>query len=931
MLQRRDQWLRKIGTGQIDNPAALRAWLEATLGELVESQLRIVENRIPHELVDSIITLLRDAAEGLVEIKPDAPVTAWVDQQSLPELTIENLSLWCAAAETLLTKSGCWRRTLNKNSGFPPERKAEKQLALKVLEKLSAYPRFEAVLANVQALPDPHYSDAQWHVLAALFPVLPAMVAVLKQLFAERGQTDYTEIAQEALNSIGSDEDVTELGLALDYQIQHILVDEFQDTSRSQYDLIRQLTTGWTNDDGRSLFLVGDPMQSIYRFREAEVGLFIETQNHGIGGLKPERLTLKTNFRSDNAIVVWFNMVFEQIMGEGSDASTGAVNFEHSTPWREDSHDAGVSWHSIEYGKRDDEAQQVAALVRDALNRDAKDTVGILVRSRSHAREICSALRKTGIEYTATDLENLDDQQVVQDLLALTRAVTHLGDRLAWLACLRAPWTGLTLADLHALAADDHESCLWQSINDPLIYGRLSADGQSRLAAFRRIMAATLARRCAIGLRDLIEGTWIRLHGPQTISNPTDLELAGRYLAFLGTLEKGSDCIDGAELMQRLADKPITRGGGDARIQVMTMHKAKGLEFDTVILPCLGYRTRTSQKPVLLFHELPRTEGEEPLVVAPIKATTEKSEPLFDLLWRFEKQQEVYEQQRLLYVATTRARRCLHLFAQLRRDGKNSDDIAQPDNLTLLSRLWPAVCNEFGTEVLKQLPVPTAKPPAWERKPEWFKVETQRLRQVAEPELPALFIDAAEIDEVEFEWASLWARHVGSVVHRWLQQIATDGVDGYNDVEIDRQRPAMRRKLRQLGTEQRMLQQAENRVVDALKKTLRDQKGRWILSDQHQVAAVELPITVAGPHDFEQSVIDRTFVCAEGIRWIIDYKTSSHEGGNLQAFLASEAARYRPQLARYRNALRESEDRMMQTALYFPLLQEFHIVDCDEL
>ena len=553
------------------------------------------------------------------------------------------------------------------------------------------------------------------------------------------------------------------------------------------------------------------------------------------------------------------------------------------------------------------------------------------MRSRSHARDICAALREQNIDYTATDLENLDDQQVVQDLLALTRAVTHPGDRLAWLACLRAPWTGLTLADLHALAADDHESCLWQAINNPEIFGRLSDDGQIRLAAFRRIMTATLERRGAIGLRELIEGTWVRLHGPQTLSNPADLELAGRYLAFLGSMEKGSDCIDGAELMQRLADKPITRGGGDARIQVMTMHKAKGLEFDTVILPCLGYRTRTSQKPVLLFHELPRTEGEEPLVVAPIKPTTEKTEPLYDLLWRFEKQQETYEQLRLLYVATTRARRRLHLFVQLQRDGSNPGELANPDSSTLLSRLWPAMPDELITEACRTLPDPVVKPRAWEQEPEWYEVRTQRLRQVAEPDLPSVETGAAVIDEVEFEWASIWAKHVGTVVHRWLQTIAADGIDRYSDDEIDRQRPAVQRMLRQLGTEKRMLQQAEDRVIDALKRTLNDQTGRWILSDQHQHTAVELPITVAGPYDFEQSVIDRTFVDADGIRWIIDYKTSSHEGGDLQHFLESEETRYRPQLARYRDALRESEDCEMRTALYFPLLQVFHVVNCEEL
>ena len=929
MLQRRDQWLRKIGSGQIDDPAALRTWLEAPLGKLIESQLRIVADKIPHKLTDEIVILLQDAAQGIKDFKPDAPVIAWAEQPALPDLNIENLSLWRALTNTLLTKDGCWRKAVNKNSGFPPARKAEKQHAQNVLKRLSAYPHFEAALANLQALPDPYYSDAQWHVLAALFPVLPAMVAILKQMFAEHGQTDYTEIAQEALHSLGSDDDVTELGLALDYQIQHILVDEFQDTSRSQYNLIRQLTAGWGSDTGRSLFLVGDPMQSIYRFREAEVGLFIETQQHGIGDLKPETLTLTTNFRSDQAIVDWFNRVFRQIMGEDSDATTGAVQFEPSTPWLGNTPGAGVEWHAAAYRQREEEGKKIAVLVAQTLNNYPHDTIAILVRSRSHAREVCAALRDKHIDYTATDLENLDDQQVAQDLLALTRAVTHPGDRLAWLACLRAPWTGLTLEDLHALAAHDHTASLWQSINDPVICARLSKDGQFRLAAFRRIMTATLERRGAIALRELIEGTWVRLQGPQTLKDRTEFELVGRYLTLLGTLEKGADCIDGAELMQRLAELPITRSSGEGQVQVMTMHKAKGLEFDTVILPCLGYRTRTSQKPVLLFHELPHAEQEESLVVAPITPAAEKSEPLFDLLWRFEKNQQAYELKRLLYVATTRARRRLHLFAQLQRDSNDMASLAHPDKSTLLAELWSALPKNFVAKACKTLPEPVDKSRTWERKPEWFTIKTRRLRHVAEPELAKF--SAPEIDEVEFEWASLWARHVGTVVHLWLQQIAMQGVDHYNDAVIDAQRPALRRKLKQLGTEKRMLQQAENRVVEALKQTLHDQKGRWILSDQHENSAVEMQITDVCEDDFEKSVIDRTFVSADGIRWIIDYKTSSHEGGNLQVFLASEAKRYRPQLTRYRDALRATDDREVQTALYFPLLQVFHIVDCDEL
>ena len=96
-------------------------------------------------------------------------------------------------------------------------------------------------------------------------------------MFAARGQVDFTEVAQARAARAGEDDAPTDLALALDYRIRHLLVDEFQDTSISQYELLARLTAGWQPGDGRTLFAVGDPMQSIYRFREAEVGVFLRT------------------------------------------------------------------------------------------------------------------------------------------------------------------------------------------------------------------------------------------------------------------------------------------------------------------------------------------------------------------------------------------------------------------------------------------------------------------------------------------------------------------------------------------------------------------------------------------------------------------------------------------------------------------------------
>src|SRR3546814_8034735 len=126
---------------------------------------------------------------------------------------------------------------------------------------------------------------------------LKLAVAQLHLRFAETGEVDITEIAQRAAQALGSADDPGELLLKLDASIRHLLIDECQDTSLTQIHLLATLTAGWQPGDGRTLFLVGDPMQSIYRFRKAEVGLFLQAAEDGVGEIAPTFLQLTDNFR----------------------------------------------------------------------------------------------------------------------------------------------------------------------------------------------------------------------------------------------------------------------------------------------------------------------------------------------------------------------------------------------------------------------------------------------------------------------------------------------------------------------------------------------------------------------------------------------------------------------------------------------------------
>ena len=436
MLPRRDQWLRHIvGVGNE------RAALERPLRDLTEHGLRQVAMCINRELAAELTGLLAYAGQQLRDADRASPVTLWAGRAEFPEPIARELPLWQALADALLTRQGQWRKSINVQNGFPAKA-AEKKRMERLLQVCAERDDLRDRLVDVRILPGAGYADGQWAILHALLDVLRHAAAELRLVFASCGETDFAEVAADALNALGDEMRPSELGLALDYRIRHILVDEFQDTSLAQFDLLRQLTAGWEYGDGRTIFLVGDPMQSIYRFREAEVGLFMRVRDEGIGNIRPESLQLCANFRSEPEIVTWINSAFAQTFPADDDVLLGAVRFAPSSaalPTRSESGGivaAGVSMHWLPAGDEHVEARRVAEIIAHARTDPAQARTCVLVRSRSHASRIITALRDAHILFVAPDLENMERASVAQDLLALTRALTHPADRLAWIGVL---------------------------------------------------------------------------------------------------------------------------------------------------------------------------------------------------------------------------------------------------------------------------------------------------------------------------------------------------------------------------------------------------------------------------------------------------------------------------------------------------------------
>jgi ATP-dependent exoDNAse (exonuclease V) beta subunit len=873
LLPKRDQWLRHLGSGS--DPEAARVVLEAELARVLNDDMRRTRMELPDGVEERLAPLLGFA-------------------KGTQYAGLDSVEAWRQAAALLLTTRGEWRTNFTVRDGFPPEGRLEKRRMLNLVERLRKEERFLEALREVRELPVASLSERQWEALAALLVVLPAAAAELKLAFRDAGQVDFVEVAQRAREALGDASSRTDLALALGERIEHILLDEFQDTSVSQVELLDRLTAGWQDGDGRTLFLVGDPMQSIYRFREAEVGLFLRVRGAGLrADLRPGRLTLVNNFRTRPEVLEWVNGAFAMVFPEREDIALGAVPYTASMPFREASSGAGVEVHPFFANEPEEEA----ALVADLLQQRPAESAAVLVRARRHAVAIVRELASRGIAYRAVELDPLAERPAVTDLLALTRALLHPGDRTAWLALLRAPWCGASLQELLAIAKGAGRGPIVNAIPDTPRFARL----REAMAEGRRT-----ARR--VPLRQCVEETWRALGGEATLRGEGEASDARRFLEVLEEIDDG-----GAGDLQALGDRvarlfAAPAAGASPAVEIMTIHKAKGLEFDTVIVPGLGYGPGNDAKPLLRWGEVPVEDGTA-LLFAPAEASEDPDDPIFRYLALLDRKKSRLESARLLYVAATRAREHLHLIGHVETA---ENGMRPPRKDSLLEMLWPAVKQKFSPALAARQEThgsPRLAPERMIRRldPAWRPPERDKIAWTA-PETPS-----SEEERVSFEWVGRTLRQAGTVVHECLERLARDPSARWALL-----RGIARVRLESLGVAPAAMPEAVSIVERAVTRTLGDERGRWILT-KRDIEATEFAATIAEDGVAHRCVIDRTFV-EDGIRWVIDFKSSDIAGGGLDAFLDNEVERYRARMERYRRLFEALEDRPVRLGLYFPLL-----------
>ncbi len=918
MLPRRGEWLPNMP--RLANEKLVPR-IEASLRAIVAQELESAARALGPALIEEGAALARVAARHVdAAAKPD--IASWRDAGPLTT-EVNELSRWRGIAALALTNDGELRKRITRREGIPAdEERAANVRAEQWLAELEAAEAVPA-LCSIGCLPDVHVPQDARAALDALAELLVLATLELTRLFGVHGERDHTAVAGAARQALTEDSSPTPLAERLGTRLMHILVDEFQDTSREQYELLRTLTFDWSPGDGRTLFLVGDPMQSIYGFRNAEVGRFATVRESGLGTLPLEALELRRNFRSAPGVIKWCNQVFARVFPPSDDPRSGSVRHLASVAARAEL-SGGPRLYRVE---GTDAAATEGAIVADVIE-ELRTTcpgqsIAILASARGHLRRIRAALAERRVPFVGVKLEPLADVSLVRDLEALARALDAPLDRIAWLAVLRAPFIGLDLPDLTTLANAAADGPILGALQDESTWNDLSVDGRARLTRAAPLLIDGWRQRERESWAQRVERVWLALAGPATTHRAAELAHTASFFAALAEAEElrlRGRAPDLERLMARLY--AVESESEPGAVSLMTVHGAKGLEFDHVIVAGVGRRLNNDPPRLLNWIELPRADGADDLLMAPIRNRADddrEADAINRYIARLNKERLRAERSRQAYVAFTRARIGVHVFVHLER--RSSGELAPGAN-TLLANLWPALSTTI--EALPALAIPASRPAAAPARcrllPESLAVEVPSDIEVR----GRIDVSPDAEDAIEFSWARETARRVGTVVHEALEWFGREGLP--DAAQLERRRVLLEARLQALGIEEERARHGAGRALDALQKTIADERGRWLFDPEHRAARSELALSGLRGEEVINVIIDRTFVTRGGVRWVVDFKTSLHEGANLRGFLDSEMERYTPQLRRYVMLAARLGPEPVRAGLYFPLLGQWREV-----
>ncbi len=846
----------------------------------------------------------------------------------LPAADAAKLQIWQEIASSLTTAGGKPRKRLGPAAGFYGGfSKSEWADAIQKLSK-------EAVdhLQSIKSLPTIDEAAADLNNLYDLILVVGEALGQYQTICRQRHLLDYVELEQAALRLFDQGTP-TDMQLFLDRRIHHLLVDEFQDTSRNQWLLLQNLCSGWPVGSGRTLFLVGDPKQSIYGFRKAEVSLFLEAKEGlpipGQDRFPMECLQLETNFRSHPRLISWCNQIFGQTIMTKTNPETDEISHVPSKALSRPSPDnLSLTLFSFDNGgshARVAEAEWLGRSVRRELEHLPEgEKISILLFTRTYLSVYLQALQDAGVAVRVQEGVPLLEQREVLHLRQIARALVRPQDDLAWAALLRAPWSHLSLEQFVQVARRSELSWL-----DKL------RGASSEFPVVARLWEALSKARRRVGRDDLatlVENVWVDLDGPETLASQGSAAEVANGLCFLEIISQAEqgipeETLEKAGQLLQNAYAPPDASAAPSPVELMTVHRAKGLEFDVVFLPFLDWYPlsggRGSQPPYLL-EKLPGPEGEHLIAMAPDRRR-ETTGGMYRLLREMGETKRLAEAKRILYVAVTRARRSLYLSGITRtangellprresplwwlcrhhrlRQSPNGRLVAE-NNSYLNLYMNPEADPEHPGEPLKVVPLPESLP---------FSPEPLPYISVA----PSQLADRHQVLREEEEDPNRRAR--GIVTHNLLEYLS-------QGCSLPGSAALVAALLSEGVPESEAGGMAED-ILREVRDCLQEEFFIWLLNKDHPQAYSEWSLEDRrAPNQIRSGTMDRV-VFDGNTWWVVDYKTSRPlVGESVDEFLEREVDHYRLQLPAYRdmvaNAFSLDLD-SVRPVLYFTALQQ---------
>ena len=470
-------------------------------------------------------------------------------------------------------------------------------------------------------------------------------------------------------------------------RIRYIMVDEFQDTNDLQRQIVYLVAGGDAEKlRGRKLFVVGDPKQSIYRFRGADVAVFARVRDD-IAASGGEIIDLDVNFRSLDSLLTLFNECFAAVMGTAEDA----IPFQPLRAFRRDDQADGVRAEFMAItangeGEGGDPRKTEAAAVarrigvmvagretlidRDTVPRPVNyGDIAVLFRTVTDLDTYAAALQTAGIPYYVVGGRGFYHRQEIIDILNLLQVVDNRGNETALAGVLRSPLFLLSDAALLALKNSDKNGTLWQGLERHAAVAGLSEEQRQAAAKAWRIITGLRDLRGSVGVSRLIrlaldETGYLnfvltQFMGQQKYANLLKLSAVADAFESKGAATLGDFLRYVAKLVAgeaRESEAQVESEGGDT-VKLMTIHKAKGLEFPVVFIPDLHRRFRDETGPVLF------SAGQGIGLKVPGAGSELVATSVHEAAASREKKLSLLELKRVLYVALTRAKDYLVLSA----------------------------------------------------------------------------------------------------------------------------------------------------------------------------------------------------------------------------------------------------------------------------